>query len=173
MIFGEALQNMAARLPQLTLHCHYTRQYGRLDLAQLAALCPDWQARKTWACGPDAMLQLLEDHWQQTGIAGQLNVERFRPRAAQADSATQTGTVHFANTGSRVAGRSDQNVLELAELHGLNPEHGCRMGICHGCTVTLKSGCVRDLRDSQTFVEEGDLVQICVCAPVGDVEIAL
>ncbi len=173
MIFADELLDMAARNPHMTLHCHYTRQYGRLDLAQLAELCPDWQSRPTWACGPDAMLQLLEDRWQRNGIATQLNVERFRPRAAQASGNTQTGTVRFAKTGSSVAGRSDQNVLELAELNGLNPEHGCRMGICHGCTVTLKAGCVRDLRNGQTFSEEGDLVQICVCAPVGDIEISL
>ncbi len=172
-IFGDALLDMAARNPQLTLHCHHTRQHGRLDLAQLQALCPDWQERPTWACGPDAMLQMLEDRWQQAGVASQLNVERFRPRAAQADAATRTGTVHFSKTGGSVAGRSDQNVLELAELNGLNPEHGCRMGICHGCTVTLKSGCVRDLRNGQTFAEEGDLVQICACASAGDIEIAL
>lgn len=171
MIFGDTLKDMAARHPQLTLHCHYTRESGRLDVAQLEALCPDWQQRASWACGPDAMLQMLEDHWQQAGIAGSLNVERFRPRAAQGSSDTQTGTVRFAKSGGCASGRSDQDVLTLAELNGLSPEHGCRMGICHGCTATLKSGRVRDLRNGQTFQEEGDLVQICVCAPVGDVEI--
>jgi len=173
MIFGEELKAMAERNPQLTLHCRYTRASGRLEVSRLAELCPDWPQRATWACGPDAMLQMLEDHWQQTGIANQLNVERFRPRAAPAGADTQSGTVRFTKTGGAVAGRSDQNVLELAELNGLTPEHGCRMGICHSCTVTLKAGCVRDLRNGQTFAEEGDLVQICVCAPVGDVEIAL
>ncbi|HEY1075215.1 MAG TPA: ferredoxin reductase [Fontimonas sp.] len=173
MIFADALLDMAARNPQLTLHCHYTRTQGRLDLAQLQTLCPDWQQRPTWACGPDAMLQMFEDRWQQAGVAEQLHVERFRPRAATVDGVAQTGTVRFGKTGTSVSGRSDQNVLELAELNGLSPEHGCRMGICHGCTVTLKSGCVRDLRNGQTFAEEGDLVQICVCAPVGDIEISL
>lgn len=171
MIFGDALRDMAVRQPRLNLHCLYTREAGRFDVARLAALCADWQQRETWACGPDAMLEALETHWQQAGRATQLHVERFRPRALRASADTQTGTVRFAKSGGCASGRSDQAVLELAELNGLQPEHGCRMGICHGCTATLKSGRVRDLRNGQTFDEEGDLVQICVCAPVGDVEI--
>ena len=81
--------------------------------------------------------------------------------------------MQFLRSARVVDGRGDQPVLDLAELNGLSPAHGCRMGICHGCTATLKSGCVRDLRNGKTFDEEGDLVQICVCAPIGDVEIDL
>jgi hypothetical protein len=47
------------------------------------------------------------------------------------------------------------------------------MGICHGCNSTLVSGCVRDLRTGVLIAEVGEKVQVCVCAAVGDVELAL
>jgi hypothetical protein len=45
------------------------------------------------------------------------------------------------------------------------------MGICHSCTVTLRAGCVRDLRNDTLTNEPGSRVQICVCAAAGDVEL--
>ena len=47
------------------------------------------------------------------------------------------------------------------------------MGICHGCNTTLASGCVRDTRTGKLITEPGDVVQVCVCTAVGDVELAL
>ncbi|UUZ47069.1 hypothetical protein LP420_26435 [Massilia sp. B-10] len=64
-------------------------------------------------------------------------------------------------------------LLLTAENAGLNPAHGCRMGICHGCNTTLVSGCVRDTRTGDLIAEAGDKVQVCVCTAVGDVELAL
>ena len=45
------------------------------------------------------------------------------------------------------------------------------MGICHGCVVPLLSGRVRDLRTGTVHGEEGDLVQTCVSAAAGAVEL--
>ena len=64
-------------------------------------------------------------------------------------------------------------LLRVAEDAGLNPPHGCRMGICHSCDATLISGCVRDLRTGALCGEPGQKVQICVCAAAGNVELAL
>ena len=53
---------------------------------------------------------------------------------------------------------------------------GCRMGICFGCVVPLRSGAVRDLRDGAvTTANEGDgvLVQTCVSAAAGACDIEL
>lgn len=173
MIFRSELEALAVRHSQLRLHRIHTRESGRLTADRLEALCPDWRNRETWACGPDALLQALEVAWQQAGIGERLHVERFRPRQLQTDGATESGRVQFLRSQRETTGHGNQPLLELAEQNGLAPAHGCRMGICHGCTAALKSGCVRDLRSGQTFDEEGDLVQICVCAPVGDVEIDL
>jgi ferredoxin len=62
-------------------------------------------------------------------------------------------------------------LLRVMEDAGLNPPHGCRMGICHTCDVPLKSGSVRDLRTGEILSEPGSTVQICICAAAGDCEI--
>ena len=50
----------------------------------------------------------------------------------------------------------------------LSPEHGCRMGICHTCTLTLVSGKVRDLRNGDEYGSPNEPVQTCITAAVGD-----
>ena len=69
--------------------------------------------------------------------------------------------------------RRRQAAAEQAEDAGLTPESGCRMGICHSCTRRKTSGAVRNLITGTVSNAEEEDVQICVSAPVGDVEIAL
>ncbi len=45
--------------------------------------------------------------------------------------------------------------------------YGCRVGICHTCTVTKISGTVRDLRNGAEFDQPNEQVQTCVTVPVG------
>ena len=47
--------------------------------------------------------------------------------------------------------------------------YGCRMGICHTCTLTLASGRVRDLRSGEEHHEPNENIQTCVTAACGDV----
>ena len=46
--------------------------------------------------------------------------------------------------------------------------YGCRMGICHTCTLTLVSGSVKDLRSGEEFGQPNEQVQTCVTAALGD-----
>jgi ferredoxin-NADP reductase len=141
--------------------------------AQLEHLCPDWRARQVYVCGPRSLLDAVESHWAAHGLGHQLHVERFQAAVAPAPSEVRAGTVRFGKSG--VEARSDgiSNLLRLAEDAGLNPAHGCRMGICHGCDVSLRAGCVRDLRTNALLSEPGQKVQICVCAAAGDAELEL
>lgn len=179
VIFGAELQQLQGTQPHYQLHKYYTRASEHaarqhFSPAQLEEACPDWREREVWACGPSALLDAVEAHWAQAGLSRQLHVERFRARVAAvaADGARQ-GRVIFI--GSAVEAESDgcTNLLRVAEDAGLNPPHGCRMGICHGCNTTLVSGCVRDTRTGALIAEAGDVVQVCVCTAVGDVELAL
>ena len=63
-----------------------------------------------------------------------------------------------------------REALRVMEDAGLNPAHGCRMGLCHTCDIPLKGGSVRDLRTGEIISEKDSLVQICVCAAAGDCE---
>jgi ferredoxin len=87
-------------------------------------------------------------------------------------AAPSGGRVTFADSDIEVVddGRS---LLEQAELAGLSPESGCRMGICHTCTRRKTGGVVRNLTTGAVSTAPDEDVQICVSVPVGDVDIAL
>ncbi len=179
VIFGAELTALQSSQPYYQLHKYYTRASEQgasvhFSAAQLERVCPDWREREVWACGPAALLDAVEAHWAQAGLSRQLHVERFRAKVAAAPAAgVTTGRVFFAASGVEAKSDGCTNLLRLAEDAGLNPAHGCRMGICHGCNTTLVSGCVRDTRTGTLISEAGDTVQVCVCTAVGDAELAL
>lgn len=184
VIFGNELRALAARHPQYHLHLVFTREPGaatvdegrrrhHFSAQQLESVCADWRERDVYACGPQGLLDALERHWQDAGLSRQLHSERFRAQVAAAPGQITAGTVRFARSGIEAASDGLVNLLRLAEDNGLNPPHGCRMGICHGCDAMLRSGCVRDLRTNALLNEADQIVQICVCAAAGDAELEL
>ncbi len=178
-IFRDELLAMVAAHPALSVRFVHTRVAGDAALsghftaAHLKTACPDWKARRVWACGPSAMLDAIETQWSVQGLRDQLTIERFRPALRAAANDDVKGTLAFTASSRQAAREGNESILETAERAGLTPAHGCRMGICHGCTAKLVCGEVRDLRDGRIHADEGDLIQICVCAPVGAVQIEL
>ncbi|MCW2915196.1 MAG: ferredoxin [Actinomycetia bacterium] len=167
VIFGEELRGLAARFPNLRLYERHTRAGGRLKPTDLPALCPDWADRAVWACGPTEMLHEVTAHW--AGLGDRLHVEHFRPAVSAADS--EGGRVRFTQSGREVDADGGTPLLTVGEDAGVLMPSGCRMGICFGCVGRLSSGQVCDLRTGQVHGEEGDLVQTCVSAAAGPVEI--
>lgn len=178
-IFGKALREINASQPHYQLHEVHTKALAEDDpsrhfsLANLERLCPDWRERDCYACGPSELLRSMEQVWKDAGLSHRLHIERFRADFADVPEDAVGGRVRFANSNVEVDADSATNLLRVAEDAGLNPPHGCRMGICHTCNTTLKSGCVRDLRTGQLLNEAGAIVQTCVCAAAGDCELDL
>jgi len=177
-IFATELAALADRTPGLRVLTAITGPGApppdaRVTEARLDRDCPDWRQREVWACGPAPMLADAEATWATADLTHSLHLERFRPSYAPAGEPGAGGHVRFVTSGTATMANGGTPLLEVAEAAGLTPAHGCRMGICHGCTTTLVAGCVRDLRDGHLTNEEGVLVQICVSAAAGDVELAL
>lgn len=183
VIFGRELRQMAVNHPRYQLSLVYTRESNAQSSSAprhftptlLAKLCPDWRERDLWLCGPQSLVESVKSTWQEAGLASRVHLEQFHAtRASLAPDAGGGGNVAFVRSGSVVNATAQQNLLRLAEDAGLNPEHGCRMGICHGCSVKLLSGQLRDLRNGQIIsCDPGQEVQICVTAAVGDIELDL
>ncbi|MEQ8352505.1 MAG: ferredoxin reductase [Leptospiraceae bacterium] len=180
VIFGKELQRLVESQKHYKLHRIYTRELGEtvsqklhFSPAQLEQHCPDWRQRDVWACGPAALLDAVEEHWAQAGLSDRLNVERFRAKLADTPADAKGGTIKFATSGLEYLSDGETNILRLAEDAGLNPGHGCRMGICHSCDCALVAGSVRDLRTGAITSEAGQTVQVCVSVAVGDVEVEL
>jgi ferredoxin-NADP reductase len=170
VIFGAELRTLAARFPSLRLYERHTRTSGRLTMAQLCGLCPDWRRHHVWACGPARMLDDAERHWRRAGLGDRLHVERFRPTTT---SGGVGGRVSFTASGRQADADGATPLLAVGENAGVLMPSGCRMGICYSCVARLRSGRVRDLRTGQEHGDEGELIQTCVSAAAGSVEIDL
>ncbi len=165
VMFASELAQLAREHDSYRLTVRTTRTQGRLDLAQLDTVVPDWRERQTWACGPEGMLTEAEKVWRAAGIDDRLHLERFA--ASRAAAHGQGGTVTFGRSGKSVTVDAATSLMEAGEQAGLRMPFGCRMGICQSCVVALVDGHVRDLRTG-TEHDPGTRIQTCVSAASGD-----
>ncbi|MEO6205933.1 MAG: ferredoxin reductase [Mycobacteriales bacterium] len=169
VVFGAELR--ARRNPAYVLHERHDDDHGMFTLDQLEDVCPDWRDREVWVCGPGPLMDAAEVHWAEAGLADRLHLERFRPRLLAEPG--QGGTVTFARSTTTVDTDGSTALLDAGEGAGVLIPSGCRMGICHGCVIQLLTGRVRDLRTGVVHGEEGDLIQTCISAAAGPVELDL
>jgi ferredoxin-NADP reductase len=165
------LRTVAADHPNLTVTLACTRSAdgdveGRFTPAHLEG----WTDAETYVCGPAPLMKAVRDHCASEGAAARLHTEEFTAPAPMTPDADATGTITFGTTTVDNAGTT---LLEQAEAAGLNPEHGCRMGICFTCTKVKTSGCTRNVRTGELSTEPDQEIQLCISVPVGDVAVAL
>lgn len=178
VVLGKDLNEMVQQHSRYHLHLIYTREKkspgeAHFSEQQMNALCPDWKERDIYACGPPSLLAAIEKCFEAAGRSRHLHIERFRASFTEIPKDAVGGRVRFARSGVDADGDIKTPLLRVAEEAGMNPPHGCRMGICHTCNTTLVSGCVRDLRTGKLLSEAGSIVQTCICAAAGDCELDL
>ncbi len=179
-IFNKRLKQIEIEQPAYNLNQVFTHEYGEhkqtkgyFHAEQLERLCPDWRERETYACGPQPLIEAMEKHFTQEGMLRHLHIERFSAQLAEIPKEAVGGTVSFLKSGIDAIADASTALLRVAEDAGMNPPHGCRMGICHSCSTTLLSGCVRDLRTGKLINDIGSKIQTCVCAAAGNCELDL
>jgi ferredoxin-NADP reductase len=164
-LFRDELCALVESHPTFRLHEQLTEQEGKLDLRQLADVCPDWTEREAWACGPAAMLDSAEELWKANDLADRLHLERFTVELAGGGG--EGGTVTFQTAGKTAEVDGTTTLMDAGEQAGVQMPFGCRMGICQSCVVPLLAGSVRDLRSGAEH-HEGDRIQTCISAAAGD-----
>ncbi|ADG98656.1 ferredoxin [Segniliparus rotundus DSM 44985] len=176
VIFGQELREFGQKFLSLAFHLQITSAQGRLDEQRLSELVPDWRERQTWACGPAELLEALAAWWTAAGVPERLKTEQFALRrtgpSEGAGSGALGGVVRFARSDKEVVSDGATTILEAGESAGLVLPFGCRMGICHTCSSQLSQGTVCDLRNGNLH-EEGERIQTCCTAPVGNCVIDL
>jgi stearoyl-CoA 9-desaturase NADPH oxidoreductase len=146
--------------------------HGRICREHLDALVPDRRRAEAFVCGPVGLLDVVEEVYADDGLTDRLHMERYQAPSSGGTLTDATGTISF--TSSDITVDSDgRSILEQAEAAGLEPDYGCRMGICQGCVQTKPRGSVRDVRSGAVADEEGEDIQLCITVPLGDVEIEL
>jgi ferredoxin-NADP reductase len=166
MIFRDELRSLAEKHPSLKVIERFTDDEGVFKLSDLDEVCPDWNERGTWACGPGPMLDAAEEFWEEAGLEDQLHLERF---SLELGGDAEGGTITFANSGKTVEIDGATTLLEGGEKVGIGMPYGCRIGICHTCTLTMASGRVKDLRSGEEHQEPNEPIQTCITAACGDV----
>jgi ferredoxin-NADP reductase len=143
---------------------------GHASPESLRQLIGDLDGATAMVCGPPSLIDGVSAFWP-----GGLRSETFTPpslKLALAGERPTAGTIRFQRSGLTAAIASG-SLLEQAEIAGLSPEFGCRMGICHTCTCRKTAGAVRDLRTGEVSDEEDEDIQLCVSVPVGDVALEI
>jgi ferredoxin-NADP reductase len=175
--YQDELAALAAGQPRLRLLRCYTRDpggelAGRFEPEHLPSLDGDTAA---WVCGPAGLVEAVRAYWERAGIGVSLQTEQFTapaPALPADDGGGPYGEVCFARSARRVA-NTGASLLEQAEDAGIQPEFGCRMGICLTCTARKVEGTVRHRYTGQLCTEPDSTIKICSTVPVGDVTIAL
>lgn len=173
--YAAELATIARAFGNVDVRLHYTRSGsgGHFAPEQLAGLA-DADGAQVFLCGPPSLMTAVREWADDRGLAERLHSEAFTVDTTPAIDPNQpiTGTLTYSASGcdSENDGRT---ILEQAEAAGLNPEYGCRMGICFSCTKTRRSGGTRNILTGELDSEPDQQIQICVNAPVGDVDIEL
>jgi len=183
-IFREELAELADQFPNFRVTHWFTGGQGRLDFtsaSDLDRLCPDWRQRAAYACGPEGFLDDAETLWEAeaaeapeapSAVEGSLTIERFSTKLAGGEG-HDGGLVTFEASDREVEADGDTPLLDVGEDAGILMPSGCRMGICHSCLIPLRAGHVRDLRTDEVHGEPGQLIQTCVSAAAGPVNLDL
>ena len=172
-MFLSVLEDIARRHERVRLDLRLTADRGRLEPGDLDEVCPDWREREAFCSGPGEMLDAMIERWADDGDPDRLHYERFQPKIGGNAGEGEGGRVEFLDSETTVDCDGGTPILEAGEKAGLNLAYGCRIGICHTCTGTLKSGRVRDLRSGDVTEPTGQDVRICIHAAEGDVKIEL
>lgn len=172
-LFDEELATLSREHPGLHVIHRYTSEEGRIDFRttdDLDALCPDWRSRKAYVCGPEELLDAAEGLWERTGLPETLTVERFTTTLAPSVPG-EGGLITFEKSDRQVEADGATPLLLAGEEAGVMMPSGCRMGICRTCLTPLISGQVRDLRTGEVRCDEGELIQTCISAAAGPVNL--
>jgi ferredoxin-NADP reductase len=197
-IFREELSELADQFPNFKVTHWFTGERGRVDFSSAAVLdelCPDWRHRAAYACGPEGFLDDAEALWSAEAAAAaaegstgseaggshqpegpfaadpiNLIIERFTTSLA-AGAGHDGGLVTFEASDREVEADGGTPLLDVGEDAGVLMPSGCRMGICHSCLIPLRAGHVRDLRTGEVHGEPGQLIQTCVSAAAGPVNL--
>jgi ferredoxin-NADP reductase len=147
---------------------------GHLSVEHLEAVAPHWADCELFVCGPASLRAAVAQLASERGVEHRLHVERFVSPGQLAAAATPLRCrLTFAKSGRVIDGSTGAPLLEQAERAGLQPAHGCRIGICRSCVCRKISGVVRNELTGQLSTEAEEDIQLCVSTPRSNVTLNL
>jgi stearoyl-CoA 9-desaturase NADPH oxidoreductase len=165
-LYRAEVQALTRRHPDLRVAYVATREGGgHLDRKAIG----DMRDAHAAVCGPPALIEAVRALWPEPD---RVMAETFTPPTLELTGSAAQGTVRFLRS-ARSAQIADGTLLEQAEAAGLEPEFGCRMGICHTCTCRKSAGAVKNILTGEVSDEEDEDIQLCISVPAGDVALEI
>ncbi len=127
---------------------------GRISREYLDAVCPDWQERTLYLCGPNGFMEAVKSIAQDAGFnMSEFHSESFTPGDAQnrvGESKLKVSVPAYSIEKDANAGTS---LLEALESGGLPIIAACRSGVCGSCKCQVTEGSVTKT-STATLTEE-------------------
>lgn len=137
-------------------------EYGLLDLASfLADPAPD---TLVYCCGPEPLLNAVEERCATGWPSGALHVERFKARQTGAAAPAASFEVVLRRSGMTLTVPQDRSVLHTVRDAGVQVLYSCTEGTCGTCETDIVDG-EAEHRDSVLTPEEqaaNETIMICV-----------
>lgn len=143
---------------------------GRLSATLLQQVVPDLAERHVTCCGPAGFVSTA------LALAGEsarsFQAESFTPPSFGSDAAG-TVRVHLSRAGRTLEVPAGVSLLAALEAQGLQPEYGCRMGICNTCACGKSAGTTQDMSNGDISTEPESALRLCISRATTDVTIDL
>lgn len=187
--FREDMLELSANYPNFRLHYRYSRpqpqdegkyhSQGYVDIELVKELLTPSLGQKAqeeaeyFLCGSTPFMDSLREGLKTWGIDdSQVFFESFsKPAKKSKTPATNTNKkteIVFSESNRTVSWTSEyNNILELAEANGLDPDYSCRQGVCLTCMCKIKEGEVEYPEEPAGNPEPGTAL-ICIAKPKSD-----
>jgi ferredoxin-NADP reductase len=157
---------------------------GRLDLARLAVIAPDFREREIFVCGPAGYMAGVATMLAEAGFdmarhhAESFDFETLSPTETEEVVAAEASLVphhkvSFTKSRRDIACAEDAFVLNAARAAGMRLPSSCTKGMCGTCKSKLVSGTVEMTHAGgirQREIDQG-LILICCSRPTSDLVI--
>lgn len=189
LIFRDELALMAREQPRLRVTTiiendaplsTWTGYRGRIDLARLELIVPDFREREVFVCGPapymEGVRQVLAEagfdmaHYHNESFDFSDLADDADAPAEPAKVAVQSFKVEFTTSRRSLEVPSDQFVLGAAKTAGMRLPSSCAKGMCGTCKCKLVSGTVEMTHAGgirQREIDQG-MILTCCSRPTSD-----
>ena len=176
IIFYSDLNSLREKFPTLAVKFILTDEdslgfrTGFFTREMLLELVPDFSERLTYLCGPGTL---------QESVKSIIPKEKHIPENFQPFLKTSTKReakqveVTLTKSHKTLLLNGTKNLLEELEDNGIYPQSGCRMGICHTCACTKKSGVVTNLQEDSISESGEETIQLCLSRAEDNLELDL
>jgi stearoyl-CoA 9-desaturase NADPH oxidoreductase len=174
-LFIDRLQGIEQCYSGVKIELIDTARIDSFSKTTVETLCPDYQKRKIYLCGPINHIKPVQMVLKQLSVgSNNIHLEHFYyDFNTTLINKNKGGTVYFKNHEKKASSKKEDTILSLARRNGIKPKYGCCMGDCKLCTCQKESGIVYNIKTGKYSGAGQELINICITRPVGDVSVKL